>query len=236
MKTRKALIFSIILVIMADYPSGEFLLPIFPLPNLVFFPRTRLPLHIFEPRYRQMVTDAVAAGERIGIVLLRTGWEAQYQNAPPVHRVGTVGLIERVFKFDDGRYNLVLNGSVRFSILEQVAELPYRIARVIATPEATVSPEESYAQREWLIELSRRYLEFLPGENQVPEMKTATLDELTSALVMSLVMDVEDKQKLLELDSVITRSERIAGIMKEKLDALQFLKPYRKSDLDPAAN
>jgi Lon protease-like protein len=56
---------------MTDWPNSEFLLPLFPLPNLVFFPRTRLPLHIFEPRYRQMISDAVAADQRFGIVLLR---------------------------------------------------------------------------------------------------------------------------------------------------------------------
>ncbi|HVT04152.1 MAG TPA: LON peptidase substrate-binding domain-containing protein [Thermoanaerobaculia bacterium] len=221
---------------MSDYPAGEFLLPIFPLPNLVFFPGTRLPLHIFEPRYRQMVADAITSGERIGIVLLRPDWEAQYYHAPPIHNVGTLGLIERVEKLDDGRYNLVLNGVVRFRILEQVAVLPYRIARVIAAPEGEVSAEESDARRERLIDLSRRYLEFLPGENQVPELGTAGLDELTSALVMSLLMDVEEKQKLLEIDDIITRSEQVAEVMKEKLDALQFLKPFRKRDIDPAAN
>ena len=60
---------------MAEWPQGEFLLPIFPLPNLVFFPQTRMPLHIFEPRYRQMIADAVASDMRFGIVLLRPGWE-----------------------------------------------------------------------------------------------------------------------------------------------------------------
>src|SRR5213080_3555658 len=58
---------------MTTFPEGEFLLPLFPLPNLVFFPRTRLPLHVFEPRYRKMITDAVAADQRFGIVLLRPG-------------------------------------------------------------------------------------------------------------------------------------------------------------------
>jgi Lon protease-like protein len=59
---------------MTAVPDGEFLLPLFPLPDLVFFPSTRLPLHVFEPRYRKMVSDALEADQRFGIVLLRPGW------------------------------------------------------------------------------------------------------------------------------------------------------------------
>ena len=70
---------------MTALPDSEFLLPLFPLPNLVFFPQTRLPLHIFEPRYRQMVADAVASDQRFGIVLLRPGWETDYFGAPAIH-------------------------------------------------------------------------------------------------------------------------------------------------------
>ena len=98
---------------MTDFPDGEFLLPLFPLPNLVFFPRTRLPLHVFEPRYRQMISDAVAADQRFGIVLLRPGWENDYFGAPPIHTLGTVGQIEQAVPLDDGRYNILLLGAQR---------------------------------------------------------------------------------------------------------------------------
>jgi Lon protease-like protein len=67
---------------MTALPEGEFLLPLFPLPNLVFFPETRLPLHVFEPRYRQLVSDALAREKRFGIVLLRPGWETDYFGTP----------------------------------------------------------------------------------------------------------------------------------------------------------
>ncbi|MBV9497422.1 MAG: LON peptidase substrate-binding domain-containing protein, partial [Acidobacteria bacterium] len=69
----------------AAYPEGEFSLPLFPLPNLVFFPNTRLPLHIFEPRYREMIADALDSDQRFGIVLLRPGWQDDYYGAPAVH-------------------------------------------------------------------------------------------------------------------------------------------------------
>ena len=82
---------------MTAHPAGEFVLPIFPLPNLVFFPNTRLPLHVFEPRYRQMITDAMETDKRFGIVLLRPGWEIDYFGAPAVHGCGTLGTIETQF-------------------------------------------------------------------------------------------------------------------------------------------
>ena len=220
---------------MLPEPGEEFLLPLFPLPNVVFFPRTRLPLHVFEPRYRQMVADAMAGDERIGMILLEPGWEAAYDGAPAVHPVGTLGLIESLVELDDGRYTLVLNGKARFRIVEQVVEAPYRVARVVRLPELGSSPEITYATREWLVELSLRYLEFVPEPNRVPELKTADCEELTNALVMSLPIDVEEKQRLLEVDAVVERAERVGEMLRERLETLQFLAPFRHAG-DPSYN
>ena len=70
------------------------LLPLFPLPNVVLFPNVFLPLHIFEPRYREMVADAIAGDRMIGMVLLRPGWENNYEGRPPVYPIGCSGLIK----------------------------------------------------------------------------------------------------------------------------------------------
>ncbi|HSN68269.1 MAG TPA: LON peptidase substrate-binding domain-containing protein, partial [Thermoanaerobaculia bacterium] len=113
-------------------PEGEFPLRLFPLPNLVFFPNTRLPLHVFEPRYRQMVSDAIDSGEPIGMVLLRPGWEEAYYRSPPIYGVGTLGVIEQVEPLEDGRYNILLNGQVRYRIVEEAPAVVYRTARVVA--------------------------------------------------------------------------------------------------------
>lgn len=220
---------------MLPEPGEEFLLPLFPLPNVVFFPRTRLPLHVFEPRYRQMVADAMASDERIGMILLEPGWEADYYGAPKVHPVGTFGQIENLVALEDGRYNLVLSGQARFRVVEQVIEAPYRVARVVRLPDPAAPPEMAYAMREWLVELSLRYLEFVPEPNHVPELKSATCEELTNALVMSLPLDVDDKQRLLELDDVVERAERVGGMLQHRLETLEFLAPFRM-DGDPKNN
>src|SRR2546426_2231703 len=90
------------------------LLPLFPLPNVVLFPNVFLPLHIFEPRYRDMVALALATDRLIGMVLLRPGWEGNYEGRPPVFPIGCSGVITHVERLDDGRYHLVLRGVDRF--------------------------------------------------------------------------------------------------------------------------
>ena len=111
------------------------LLPLFPLPNVVLFPNVFLPLHIFEPRYREMVADALAGDRLIGMVLLRPGWEHDYEGRPPVYPIGCSGVITHVERLPDGRYNIVLRGLERFRIVEEDhdAQLPPRDDRAAAS-------------------------------------------------------------------------------------------------------
>ena len=220
---------------MAPLPEGEFLLPLFPLPNIVFFPHTRLPLHVFEPRYRQMVQDVLEADQRFGIVLLRPGWEQEYFGAPAVHPFGTLGTIEQAVPLEDGRFNIVVRGDVRFRILEEVSRVPYRTARVVAEPELSRDPERSSVQREWLADLSRQYLRYLPDQMVVPEIDTVNLDALTNALIMSLNLEIEEKQKLLEMSDVVSRAEEIGSELSNRIESLRFLAPYRRPG-DPSHN
>ena len=220
---------------MAPLPEGEFLLPLFPLPNLVFFPHTRLPLHVFEPRYRQMVKDVLESDQRFGIVLLRPGWETEYFGAPPVFDFGTLGTIEQAVPLEDGRYNIVVRGDVRFRIVDEVSRVPYRTARVVAEPEGPREAAEAYAQREWLADLSQQYLQYLPDQTAVPEIETVNLDALTNALIMSLNLDVEEKQRLLEMSDVIARAEDIGSELSNRIESLRFLAPFRRSG-DPSHN
>ncbi len=216
-------------------PEGEFLLPLFPLPNLVFFPHTRLPLHVFEPRYRQMVKDALETDQRFGIVLLRPGWEPDYFGAPPVFECGTLGTIEQAVPLEDGRFNIVVRGDVRFRIVDEVSRVPYRTALVVAEPEAGREPASAQARREWLADLSRQYLQYLPDQTSVPEIETVNLDALTNALIMSLNLDVEEKQKLLEMSDVIRRAEQVGTELSSRIESLRFLAPYRRG-VDPTHN
>src|SRR6476469_5242590 len=95
------------------------LLPLFPLPNVVLFPNVFLPLHIFEPRYREMVADALTADRLIGMVLLRPGWDRDYEGRPPIFPIGCSGVMTHVEQLDDGRFNIVLRGLERFRVVDE---------------------------------------------------------------------------------------------------------------------
>lgn len=220
---------------MQEYPAGEFSLPLFPLPNLVFFPKTRVPLHVFEPRYRKLISDALIAEQRFGLVLIKPGFEAEYQNAPPLFEYGTLAQIEQSVPLDEGKYNILVRGVVRFRIVAMTSEKPYRVARVVAAPEAEPEAMEAWAQRQWLTDLSQRLLESMPGSGEVPELASASLEALSNALVMSLNLEPTEKQKLLELEKIIDRANRVGEILGEKVQALQFLAPFRSGG-DPQRN
>src|SRR5947209_2664814 len=118
------------------------LLPLFPLPNVVLFPNVFLPLHIFEPRYREMVADAIDSDRMIGMVLLRPGWDRDYEGNPPVYPIGCSGVITHVERQADGRYNIVLRGMERFRIVEEDRSRSYRRAIVTAEPETSLAPAD----------------------------------------------------------------------------------------------
>jgi Lon protease-like protein len=104
---------------------------LFPLPNTVLFPRVPLPLHIFEPRYRQMTADALSGDRLITMVLLQPGWQTDYDGRPAIHNVACIGQIVGEQQLEDGRYNLMLRGLCRARIdAELVSDKLYRSARV----------------------------------------------------------------------------------------------------------
>src|SRR3982751_6544809 len=118
------------------------LLPLFPLPNVVLFPNVFLPLHVFEPRYREMVADALASDRMIGMVLLRPGWDRDYEGRPPIFPIGCSGVMTHVERLNDGRYNIVLRGLERFRIVEEDHERIYRRASVESLHERMLGASE----------------------------------------------------------------------------------------------
>lgn len=101
--------------------------PIFPLPEAVLFPRTHLRLHVFEPRYLQMMDYSMANGQRFAIAHLKPGYEKDYFGAPPVYKVATHARILLADRLDDGRWNLLLEGIERIRIISEVQLTPFRL-------------------------------------------------------------------------------------------------------------
>jgi Lon protease-like protein len=105
--------------------------PLFPLPNVVLFPHVALPLHVFEPRYKLMVADALEEGRLIAMALLKPGWEPEYDGRPPIHEMVCLGRITTEERLESGRYNIVVTGIHRAVAVEEVeTDLPYRIAKL----------------------------------------------------------------------------------------------------------
>ena len=104
---------------------------LFPLPDLVLFPYVVQPLHIFEPRYRQLMEDALKDDRLIGMALLRPGWEKNYHKRPPIHPMICLGRIHKEERLPDGRWNLLLHGLARARVENEMkADRLYRMARV----------------------------------------------------------------------------------------------------------
>jgi Lon protease-like protein len=187
---------------------------LFPLPNLVLFPHVVQPLHIFEPRYRQMTRDALAGDRLIAMVLLRPGWEADYQGRPPLHPVACLGRILAEQRLDDGRYNLLLRGLRRVRLLDEIpSDTLYRTAHVELL--ADQPPADDKVRRD----LRRRLAETVPvwftGQSAViaqfqklfqGELELGTLCDILS---FALPLDVEFKQTLLATLPVEDRVRRL---------------------------
>ena len=200
------------------------LLPLFPLPNVVLFPNVFLPLHIFEPRYREMVADSLASDRLIGMVLLRPGWEPHYQGNPPVFAIGCTGVITHVERLADGKYDIVLRGVERFKLLEEDCERSYRRGIVEAVPERRLDSEGREAIRtcrarlEHLLAPALTHPSAERGKTIDPKVTAAMSDEdLINALAQYLSFDPLEKQALLEEHSLHGRAAALVELFEMKL-------------------
>ena len=194
------------------------LLPLFPLSNVVLFPNVFLALHVFEPRYKEMVADALTADRMIGMVLLRPGWENEYDGRPPVYDIGCSGVITHVEKHNDGRYNLVLRGLDKFRILAEDHSRSYRRASVDLLPEPALSAQERqdiHQQRSRLESLLGPSSEICAAETRTPAAMSD--DDLVNALAQYLDFEPLEKQALLERPCLRTRAASLVELLEMKI-------------------
>lgn len=194
--------------------AAQISLPIFPLPDLTFFPRTMLPLHIFEARYRAMITDCLSRDRRLAVVGLRPGYEAAYEGRPAVYPVTGVGRIVQWERLATGRYNLLLQGECRARIDRELpADTLYRM--VAATP-----LEDEGADAPAVASLTSRVrstaARILATVGRSGEELQQSLDALTEPgrlcdqIASTLIPSPATRQALLEELHVERRLERLA--------------------------
>ena len=194
-------------------------IPIFPLPNVVLFPNVFLPLHIFEPRYRQMVNDALSGERMIGMVLLQPGYEKDYEGSPDVYDVGCAGLITHVERLNDGRFNIVLRGLERFRIIGEEAApstVLYRKAVIapLSDPPMPDRPELLKAERQKLESLLAPLFSGTLAARGLPQQMPD--DELINALAQYLELEPIEKQALLERDGALARCRSLVELLEMK--------------------
>ncbi len=200
---------------------------LFPLPNVVLFPGGLLPLHIFELRYRQMVADAIAADRLITMVLLRPGFEAEYDGSPAIHDVGCVGRIIDHRLLADGRSNLVLQGLARVRIdFEPPTDRLYRSAHVtLLQDEYPPAGAASLGKQVAVLMDSMRAFLKLVGRSEteyaVPLEDALDAGRLCDAAAQCLGLEVAVKQSLLGELRVARRLDTLMAWMQALLKAIE---------------
>jgi uncharacterized protein len=209
-------------------------IPLFPLPGVVLLPGTMLPLHIFEPRYRTMIADALLGDRTIGMAMLKPGWEASDDDSR-IYPVGGAGEIVESEQLDDGRYNILLEGRFRFRVVEESAPAPYRVARV---EEVRSVPFADPFQQARVLAAATALFGEVARELELPPLPSEELsaERLASEIALRLRYAPPELQSLLETDSVESRFETLVGRMLEWKGRMEFLAPYRAPDLDPRKN
>jgi Lon protease-like protein len=183
---------------------------LFPLPTLVFFPHVMQPLHIFEPRYRQMTADALASDRFIAMVLPAPGWEKDYAAAPALHSVACLGRIMAEQRLDDGRFNILLRGLARIRIIKEIGSKKfYRIAKAEILEEIPLEDEDLTLH--WRNTLIEKAPSWFPNQGEVVEQfgkllhSDLPLGQLCDIIAFALQLDAEFKQALLEELNVAAR-------------------------------
>lgn len=189
-------------------------IPVFPLPNVVLFPKTYLPLHIFEPRYRTMVSNAAMNGQCIGMALLKDGWETDYYGHPPVFSMGCVGRLANVQTLTDGRSNILLQGLERFTIEREWYDKAYREA-TIAVPSRGAETSLDPVVRRRLFTMLESYLQ---SRDAVPTWQELFREGVSDEIVVNtLSTHLEctplEKQFLLEADSLHQQARRLSDLI-----------------------
>jgi Lon protease-like protein len=201
-------------------PSLPDRIPVFPLPRVVFFPGTVLPLHVFEPRYRELVRDAQEGDGVFAVSLLRPGWEKDYEGSPAFHRVATAGRMEGLRRLSDGRFLLRLVGFARVALGEPAQERPYRVVSATRLLETVVDEEapELRESKRVLLAAHGSLLRLLSGQSEGFHLdESLPFAHVVNQVCASLPVDPAVRQGLLEEDDLLARQRAAAELLDEAL-------------------
>jgi Lon protease-like protein len=189
-------------------------IPLFPLPETSLFPGVSRPFLIYEPRYREMIADALKGNRIIGMVRLRPGFEKDYEGRPPIHDIGCAGTIEEYEQLPDGRYVILLRGLTTFRIVTEDQRKAYRLARIEAIPE--LLKDEDRATLSTLRNRVEKALVTLLPLGVDPPDPSLEDDEFVNIVAQNFGMPEATRQDLLERNNVLERARALADLLDKK--------------------
>ena len=198
---------------MINFPK---IIPVFPLSNFIIFPKTTVPLNIFEPRYIDMINDCVKSNKFIGMIQPK---KMNDKGIPPVlHEIGCLGKIISFKEIDDGRYLIDLKGIIRFNLVQEIqSNKKYREYEVDFNNFSADLDEKKEKIKFSDLELIFKDLKSLFEKRGFiinwKELEKQSLDEIINALAMASPFSLEEKQVLLEAKNLSIRKNKIAEIL-----------------------
>jgi Lon protease-like protein len=208
------------------------IVPLFPLPNVVLFPKTPIPLYIFEERYRTMIREVLAGNRELVIALLRTESESGTADASLVHEIACLGKIETYEKLEDGKYNIVVIGIRRVRIVREVQHSPYRLVEAEIIEEASYDEHsEGVVNRQnQLSSLFARFAELAAGVKQqtLDFMPQLDFESLVNMVAMTLNLAIERKQALLEIDAAPLRCDELIPLLQQQIETLILVRKFER--------
>ncbi len=205
--------------------KNNFIIPLFPLPEVVFFPGMNMPLHIFEEKYKTMILKCLEGNKQFGIVLAQDNLCAE---------IGTIAEILDVEKLEEGKMNVLAEGRKRFKIINFLKEEPYHIAEVQnyndTGLEIDPSLKKSIRQIKRLSQKALRIFDKVSDQDLSKKLKLPEEpSELMFLITANLSCPVESKQSILETNSVKDRVEKVMSLLKEEIERLEVLLENKKT-------
>ncbi len=209
------------------------ILPIFPIPEIVMFPEMNLPIHIFEERYKNLISDCLKANKKFGIVLAKEN--------DIYAKVGTIVEIVDVENLEEGMMNVFTEGKERFEILNFIAEEPYHVAEIKSYEDTdTEVDNELKSSLKRIKQLASKALKIFDLISEEEHSKKIKLpgkpDELLFLIATNLTCSYDEKQIILETRSIRDRAKKITPLLDEELKKLEILLENKNTKKDVEKN
>jgi Lon protease-like protein len=204
--------------------------PLFPLPDVVLFPKTPVPLRIFEERHRTMIREALEGNRELTIALLYSEAQPEYAGVESVHEIACLGRIETCEEAEDGDYDIVILGLNRVRIIRETQQFPYLMAEVEAVPDLDRSDCSGalIVRHNRISELFARFMELATDETRdaggnMPQMD---FESRVNTVAVSLNISSEQKQGLLEMDDSFQRCDLLCAILQQQIETLGIIRRF----------